>query len=104
MSWIEATLNPVVTIQIIFLQILHRNTAGEHLSHLAKLEFSAASYCKVRMKLKTAIALFAARRSVAKLNHDVFDNSRWLGHRVFFVDGSSFSMPDKPTLFRLPPQ
>jgi hypothetical protein len=35
MSWIESLLNPVVTIQIFFLQILHGNTACEHLSHLA---------------------------------------------------------------------
>jgi hypothetical protein len=28
----------------------------------------------------------------------VFDTGRWRGHRVFFVDGSSFSMSDTPPL------
>src|ERR1035438_3159419 len=28
----------------------------------------------------------------------ISDNGRWLGHRLFYVDGSSFSMPDKPVL------
>jgi hypothetical protein len=98
MSWIESTLNPVVTIQIFFLQILHGNTACEHLSHLAKIPFTAAAYCKARMRLKLQVLYLLLDRSVAQLHQDVFDNSRWLGHRVFFVDGSSFSMPDTPTL------
>lgn len=34
MRWYESTLNPIVTIQIFFVQILHGNTAIEHLTHL----------------------------------------------------------------------
>ena len=98
MSWIDSTLNPVVTIQVFFLQILHGNTACEHLSHLAKIPFTAAAYCKARMRLKLKSLSLLLQRSVAQLQQDVFDNSRWLGHRVFFVDGSSFSMPDTPAL------
>ncbi len=98
MSWIDSTLNPVVTLQIFFLQILHGNTACEHLSHLAKIPFTAAAYCKARMRLKLHALYLLLERSVAQLQQDVFDGSRWLGHRVFFVDGSSFSMPDTPAL------
>jgi hypothetical protein len=98
MLWIESTLNPVVTVQIFFLQILHGNTACEHLSHLAKIPFTAAAYCKARMRLKLQVLYLLLERSVAQLHQEVFDNSRWLGHRVFFVDGSSFSMPDTPAL------
>lgn len=98
MSWIESTLNPVVTIQIFFLQILHGNTACEHLSHLAKIPFTAAAYCKARMRLKLPALYLLLQRSVAGLHQEVFDGSRWLGHRVFLVDGSSFSMPDTPAL------
>jgi hypothetical protein len=32
------------------------------------------------------------------LQQETFDTGRWLGHRVFHVDGSSFSMPDTPQL------
>jgi len=38
MTWRETTLNPVMTIQIFFVQILHGNTAIEHLSHLTGIE------------------------------------------------------------------
>jgi len=38
MQWYESALNRVVTIQIFFVQILHGNTACEHLSHLTGLQ------------------------------------------------------------------
>lgn len=98
MCWLQSVLNPVVTVQIFFLQILHGNTACEHLSHLARIRFTAAAYCKARMRLKLDALYLLLERSVAALHADVFDDSRWLGHRVFFVDGSSFSMPDTPAL------
>jgi hypothetical protein len=37
-------------------------------------------------------------RCVEQLQQETFANARWLGHRVFHVDGSSFSMPDTPVL------
>ena len=98
MTWLQSMLNPVVTIQIFFLQILHGNTACEHLSHLARIPFTAAAYCKARMRLKLEALYLLLERSVASLHEGVLDTSRWLGHRVFVVDGSSFSMPDTPDL------
>jgi hypothetical protein len=98
MSWLQSTLNPIVTIQIFFLQILHGNTACEHLSHLARIPFTAAAYCKARMRLKLQTLHLLLERSVRELHQGALDGSRWLGHRVFFVDGSSFSMPDTPAL------
>ena len=53
MSWYESALNPVVTIQIFFVQILHGNTACEHLSHLTGMSFTAAAYCKARMRVNS---------------------------------------------------
>ncbi|MEO8165055.1 MAG: transposase [Betaproteobacteria bacterium] len=91
-------LNPIVTVQVFFLQILHGNTACTHLPHLANLCFTAAAYCKARMRLKLKVLERLLQRSVEQLHKDPFDTSRWLGHRVFFVDGSSFSMPDTPEL------
>ena len=38
-------------------------------------------------------------RSVSNaLQHAPLDEGRWLGHRTFWVDGSSFSMADTPEL------
>lgn len=98
MSWLESMLNPVVTVQVFFLQILHGNTACEHLSHLARIPFTAAAYCKARMRLKLRALYLLLERSVRQLHHDTWDDSRWRGHRLFLADGSSFSMPDTPTL------
>ena len=61
MTWRETTLNPVVTIQIFFLQVLHGNTAIEHLSHLTEMSFTAAAYCKSRMRLKLEVFHHAAK-------------------------------------------
>lgn len=98
MSWLESRLNPVVTIQIFFLQILHGNTACEHLSHLARIPFTAAAYCQARMRLQLEALHLLLERSVRQLHQDALDDSRWRGHRVFFADGSSFSMPDTAAL------
>ena len=48
------------------------------------------------MPLKVFQALI---RSIADSIHTATrDTGRWLGHRVFVVDGSAFSMPDTPEL------
>ncbi len=98
MRWYDSTLNPIATIQIFFLQILHGNTACEHLSHLAGMSFTAAAYCKARMRIKLEVLTSLLARCAGQLQQDTFDTARWLGHRVFHIDGSSFSMPDTPAL------
>jgi len=98
MKWNDSLLNPVTTIQIFFLQILHGNTACEHLSHLAGMSFTAAAYCKARMRIKLDVLRTLMSRCIDQLQQETFGDGRWLGHRVFHVDGSSFSMPDTPEL------
>lgn len=98
MNWNESTLNPVVTIQIFFVQILHGNTAIEHLKHLAGRMFTASAYCQARMRVSLEALHLLLERSVNQMQQETFDAARWLGHRVFHVDGSSFSMPDTPQL------
>ncbi|MCA9268634.1 MAG: transposase, partial [Planctomycetales bacterium] len=92
--WRDRVLTPVVTVQAFFLQVLHGNTACTHLSKLAKLCFTGAAYCQARKRLKLDVLTTLLTQSVEQLQRDVFDTGRWLGHRVFFVDGSSFSMSD----------
>ena len=99
MTWLESLLNPVTTIQIFFLQVLHGNTACQHLPRLARLPFTAAAYCRARMRIKLEALELLLSRSVKCLHDSSFDSEGcWFGHRVFFADGSSFSMPDTPTL------
>jgi hypothetical protein len=98
MTWHNSTLNPITTIQIFFLQILHGNTACEHLSHLSGMSFTAAAYCKARMRIKLEVFRTLLQRCVGQMHQDTFLSARWLGHRVFHIDGSSFSMPDTDEL------
>jgi hypothetical protein len=53
--WRERTLDPVTTIQLFFVQILHGNTACTHLRHLTKRNLTASAYCQARMKLPLVV-------------------------------------------------
>ena len=49
--------------------------------------------------MKLPLAVFEQMlHSVSTLPQAPLDEGRWLGHRTFWVDGSSFSMPDTPAL------
>jgi hypothetical protein len=50
-QWRDRLLNPVVTVQVCLLQMLHGNTACRHLPHLSGIRCSASAYCQARMKL-----------------------------------------------------
>jgi Transposase DDE domain len=96
--WRERTLDPVTTIQLFFVQILHGNTACTHLRHLTKCPVTASAYCQARMKLPLTVFQQLLRSVSQDLQHEALDEGRWLGHRTFWADGSSFSMPDTPEL------
>lgn len=96
--WRERVLTPVVTLQLFFVQILYGNTACSHLRHLTKLPATAEAYCQARMRLPLAVFQTLLRGVTGRLQETTLDDGRWLGHRTFFADGSSFSMPDTPVL------
>ena len=100
MTWRDTLLNPIVTIKLFFLQVLHGNTACEHLRHLARMSFTGAGYCLARMRIPLSVFQTLLERMAARMKQEVSDTGRWLGHRLFYVDGSSFSMPDEPCLQR----
>src|SRR5215813_2871460 len=97
-QWRQRLLDPVVTIQLFFVQILHGNTACTPLRHLAKVAVTASAYCQARMKLPLTVFQELLRSVRNALQHEPLEEGRWLGHRTFWVDGSSFSMPDTPAL------
>src|SRR5437588_8049839 len=49
--WRERVLDPVTTIHVFLLQILHGNTACTALSRLAGVPFTATAYCEARKRL-----------------------------------------------------
>jgi hypothetical protein len=97
-QWRQRLLDPVVTIQLFFVQILHGNTACTHLRHLTQWAVTASAYCQARMKLPLSVFQRLLRAVRNRLQHEPLDEGRWFGHRTFWVDGSSFSMPDTPEL------
>lgn len=96
--WRQRLLDPWTTIQLFALQILHANTAVNHLRHLSGMVFTAAAYCQARARLPLAVLERLLQRVGQALQSSMDDEGRWRGHRVFHLDGSSFSMPDTPVL------
>jgi hypothetical protein len=97
-QWRPRVLDPVTTVHLFLLQILHGNTACSHLPHLAGQRFTASAFCQARTRLPRTVFQQLLRRTTASLDQTTQDEGRWRGHRTFLVDGSSFSMPDTPEL------
>jgi Transposase DDE domain len=96
--WRERLLDPVTTIHLFLLQILHHNTACTHLARLTGLAFTASAYCQARARLPLAVCQALLRR-LADIVAPVTDAcGLWHGHRTWLVDGSGVSMPDTAVL------
>lgn len=91
-------LDPVNTVNAFLTQILHGNTACSALPHLVGQDFSASAYCRARGRLP--LALF--ENLFDCVSHGLYDERQttglWHGHRLWTLDGSSFSMADEPEL------
>ena len=89
---------PVQTVYLFLIQILNGNVACSALRHVAGMTCSSTAYCNARARLPLAL-LRTLLLWVCQSLRNVTDDARlWHGHRVFHVDGSSFSMPDTPAL------
>jgi len=97
-QWRARLLDPVTTVPLFLLQILHRNTACSHLPHLAGQRCTASAFCQARTRLPLGVLPQLVRRTSVPLEQMTQDEGRWRGHRTFLVDGSSFSRPDTPEL------
>jgi hypothetical protein len=98
--WRDRILDPVTTIHLFILQVLHNNTACTHLPRLSGLEFTASAYCQARSRLPLAVLRALLQRLIdacKPLNDTV---GLWHGHRTWLVDGTGVSMPDRPALQR----
>jgi len=91
-------LDPVTTIHLFVIQILNGNFAIARLKDFSERVFSEAAYCKARCRLPLQVLQTLLQRVGTALRPTMDDHGRWHGHRTFHVDGSSFSMPDKPAL------
>jgi hypothetical protein len=96
--WRRGPLNPVTTVYLFLLQVLHGNTACQHVVHFGGWTFSASAYCQARKRLPLRLWQDLLESTAARLRRATEPQGRWRGHRVWIVDGSSFSMPDVPAL------
>jgi hypothetical protein len=97
--WRRRLLDPATTIYLFLLQILHGNTACQHVVHFGGWTFTDSAYCQARKRLPLAVYTWLVER-IAVAMRSAAGGERWLGHRVWVADGSSFSMPDEPELQR----
>lgn len=95
--WRARKLGPVETISLFLLQILLENTSCPHVVRLGGREFTDTAYCQARSRLPLAVFLELVEQ-VAAAVRGASEDSRWRGHRVWVIDGSSVSMPDEPEL------
>lgn len=96
--WRERRLGPVATVSLFLLQVLHGNTACQHVVHFAGWTASASAYCRARQRLPLGVLHRLLEHVAGTVRTATAEAARWCGHRVWVVDGSSFSMPDVPAL------
>lgn len=97
-KWRERELGPVATVKMFFVQILFGNVACEFVPHLAGKNVTGSAYCAARGRLPLAALQTLLSRCTTKMAACARDTGLWLGHRLFLLDGSGFSMPDTQEL------
>lgn len=97
-AWRDRKLDPVTTVKLFLLQILWGNAACNQVPHLARRDVTGSAYCEARGRLRLEALQTLLSRSTTAMAECVRESGRWLGHRLFVVDGSSFSMPDTEQL------
>jgi hypothetical protein len=97
-TWRKRLLDPVITLYLFLLQILHGNTACSHVVQFGRWTFTDSAYCQARRRLPLRVYHRLLERTAEVARRATASAHRWLGHRVWVVDGSSFSMPDTAEL------
>lgn len=99
----QRCLDPATTVGLFIQQIIYGNRSCAAVRHLGNRKFTAQAYCDARMRLPLAVLQTLCRRvcDEARALHASKSGESgylFLTHRVFVVDGSTFSMPDTPEL------
>ena len=94
-SWRCRVLDPVTTVHAFLLQVLHGNTACDHVPHLLGKAFTGEAYCQARARLPLELFERLVTAICETLTSRREQTGRWCGHRVWLVDGSSCSMPER---------
>jgi len=100
LQWRDRCLDPATTTALFIKQIIHGNSSCAQVRHWGDRTFSAQAYCKARMRLSLAVLQTLSHRlcDAVRQRRGVHASDLFLTHRVFVVDGSTFSMPDTSEL------
>lgn len=97
-AWRERELDPATTVALFVQQVAHGNAPCSEVRHLGRAcgggGFSASAYCQARKRLPLGVLLRLGDDVAGAALSACGGGGRWLGHRTFLVDGTSFSMPD----------
>jgi hypothetical protein len=98
--WRDRDLGPVVTTHLFLQQVLHGNVAIGEVRRRSGLDFTDSAYCQARGRLPRTLLERLQQAVTGQLSGttEVGLGDLWHGHRLFLIDGSSFSMPDTPEL------
>ena len=99
-SWRQRLLDPVTTVSLFLMQVLHGHTATSHVVQFGGGTFTDSAYGQARKRLPLAVLHALLERTAATLRDATAGTSDWFGHRVWVLDGSGFSMPDTAELQR----
>jgi hypothetical protein len=104
-TWRDRVLDPVTTVHLFVLQILHGNTACSHVPRLGGVDCTGEAYCQARRRLPLTVLSYLTR-ALGQFLHasPPVDDARWRGHRTFLIDGSGVTLPDTKELQRAYPQ
>jgi len=97
--WRERTLGPAETIELFIRQVMEGNESCAFVRQSAGGAFTAGAYCTARQRLPVQAVWGLCQRVGEQLRTEHEQaTSLWLGHRTFYLDGTSFSTPDTPEL------
>jgi hypothetical protein len=95
--WRKRKLNPVLTIQLLILQLLAQ-VAFSGLRHVSGIDVSPQAICQARQRIPLQLMLGLVESFCKKCIKDFKPVSDFFGHRVVLADGMAFCTPDTPEL------
>src|SRR5262249_46363692 len=98
--WRDRVLDPVTTIHVFLLQILHPNTPCAHLPPPTGPDFPASPSCPPRPRPPRGVLQAFLGGTIGTCEPLTDTAGLWHGHRTWLVDGTGVSMPDRPDLQR----
>src|SRR5277367_6737280 len=76
-SWRNRLLDPIATTSLFLLQILHGNTACQHVVHFGRWAFTASAYCQARKRLPLIVLQILVEKVATKLRSVTAESANW---------------------------